>query len=262
MKTLPVGMCYFCDMDSKETSDQPFEVVETADGSHTVYSADFDEHYHSHHGALAESRHVFLKSGLMYCDHGADPGVLRVFEMGFGTGLNALLALQYSRDQGIPIEYWAVEKYPLPTDLCHSLNYPTLPGMEDTDGGFRELIDAAWNIPVKLNADFSLRKIEGDFFDIELPRGRFDLIFFDAFGSRAQPDMWEELALRRCFDMLVVGGAWVTYAAKGSARRAMEAIGFDVERIPGAPGKREMMRAVKTDRALGTHGVDATRGIP
>lgn len=225
--------------------DRTFEIVETADGSHTVYSPDFDEHYHSHHGALAESRHVFLTAGMKHRLETDPSRDMRVFEMGFGTGLNALLALQFAVGQGVSVDYRAVEKFPLPVELCRGLNYPELIGMEGTRQAYESLIDAGWNERVRVNEVFSLTKINKDFFEAELPDNWFDLVFFDAFGSGAQPAMWGEEALERCYAMLKPGGLWVTYAAKGSARRAMEAMGFSVERIAGAPGKREMMRATK-----------------
>ena len=225
---------------------EKFEIVKTADGSDTVYSPEFDEHYHSHHGALAESRHVFIGAGL---DHLLRAGVevhpVRIFEMGLGTGLNALLAWQFALDRGIPIAYTAVEKFPLPTSLCRRLNYPELPGMEATAPAFAEMLDAPWDAQFEMKDGFSLTKIHGDFLDVEMPAEHFDLVFFDAFGSRAQPRMWEEEVLQRCYEMLKPGGVWVTYASKGSARRTMEGMGFEVERIEGAPGKREMMRARK-----------------
>ncbi len=227
---------------------QSFEIVETADGSHTVYSPEFDEHYHSHHGALAESRHVFLGAGMKRRLEAEKSDEMRVFEMGFGTGLNALLACQFAEREGVSVHYWAVEKFPLPVELCHRLNYAELPGMEGTRKAYDSLINAAWNEEIRVNELFSLTKINGDFFETELPKSHFDLVFFDAFGSGAQPAMWEEEALGRCYEMLKPGGLWVTYAAKGSARRSMEAMGFSVERIAGAPGKREMMRATKIEK--------------
>lgn len=231
-------------MSTKE-SDNHFQIVKTADGSHSVYVGDFDEHYHSHHGALAESVHVYIRSGLEYFADRHNSSRIDVFEMGFGTGLNALLAARFATVQDMDIRYTTIEKFPIPEEVHRQLNYPDLPGMECSRLLYDKIYQASWGSEVLIHPRFRLKKIHGDFFETEWPRSEFDIVFFDAFGSRAQEDMWQEQAFSRCFDLMRPGAFLVTYASKGSARRHLEALGFLVERLPGAPGKREMMRASK-----------------
>ncbi|SRR5690554_357271 len=239
------GFAYLSDEKIFALQPDEFEIILTADGSHTVYSPVFDEHYHSHHGALAESRHVFIDAGLRHVAPKVIGGPVRICEMGFGTGLNALLAAQFADKEGVEVEYTGVEKFPLPREIHEELNYPNLSGMEGTAETYRNLSTAPRGVRSSLSDRFHFTILEGDFFEVELPSESFDLIFFDAFGSRAQPQMWEGNVLNRCFEILAPGGVWVTYASKGSSRRAMESMGFAVERMTGAPGKREMMRATK-----------------
>ncbi|MDR0750705.1 MAG: tRNA (5-methylaminomethyl-2-thiouridine)(34)-methyltransferase MnmD [Tannerellaceae bacterium] len=208
----------------------------TADGSHTLFVPEIDEHYHSVNGAIQESLHVFIRAGLQQ----APKAELRVLEIGFGTGLNALLTLLYA---DIPVTYYTVELHPLPLDVIRRLNYADIlcPGQEDL---FLSLHTAAWDTPVQIGSLFTLHKIRGDGNTCALP-GEAGLVYFDAFAPGKQPGMWNPGIFRRLHEAMAGGGILVTYCAKGSVRRMMQEAGYSVERIPGPPGKREMLRATK-----------------
>jgi tRNA U34 5-methylaminomethyl-2-thiouridine-forming methyltransferase MnmC len=221
------------------------EIVYTKDGSHSLYLAEIDEHYHSHHGAVQESMHVYIDAGLKKAVHQCTPKKLHIFELGFGTGLNALLTAQFANESQVELCFHSIEKYPVEPDALCSLNYGEHLGTEHGSKLFEEIVTAGWEKEVQISPYFFMQKICADFFEYQSPRDYYDVLYFDAFGYRAQSEMWGQTAFARCFRILKPGGILVTYAAKGSARRALETCGFDVERIEGAPGKREMMRATK-----------------
>lgn len=214
------------------------KLVHTADGSATLHIPEWQEQYHSMHGAIRESQHVFLKNGLSVCP--ANP--LHILEMGFGTGLNALLTCLALAGTDRQVSYTALEAFPLATDEWRALNYPSLLGESEADGVFRRLHECPWTEFRQVRPGFALRKIQVDFLDF-VALERYDLIYFDAFGARVQPELWTEAMFANMYKAAAPGGILVTYAAKGSARRAMLAAGFEVERLPGPPGKREMLRA-------------------
>lgn len=221
------------------------KVVDTKDGSKSLYLPELDETYHSHHGALQESQHVYIKSGLEFLLEREDLNSLRVFEMGFGTGLNAFLTADFARKAKKKIYYRTIEKFPISlADHC-SLEYSTLLSSPDYAKDCHAIAEAPWNLEVSINPYFSLEKIDGDFFESSKADSSFDVLYFDAFGFRAQSELWEKKSFEICSSILRSGGVLVTYAAKGLARRNMIAVGLEVEKIPGAPGKREMMRATK-----------------
>ncbi|MCZ4407510.1 tRNA (5-methylaminomethyl-2-thiouridine)(34)-methyltransferase MnmD [Cryomorphaceae bacterium 1068] len=221
------------------------KVIETKDGSKSLYLPELDETYHSTHGALQESQHVYIKSGIEYLVDQNNPKLIKVFEMGFGTGLNAYLTSDFARKSNCKIHYRTIEKYPLSiSDHC-SLGYSLLLPSPDYARDCHAIAGATWGQKVEINSNFILEKIEGDFFDYSDQESSFDLLYFDAFGHRAQSELWEIEVFQICASLLRKGGILVTYASKGSARRNMISAGFEVEKIPGAPGKREMMRATK-----------------
>jgi tRNA U34 5-methylaminomethyl-2-thiouridine-forming methyltransferase MnmC len=207
----------------------------TADGSHTLFIPEMDEHYHSVNGAVQESYHVFIEAGLRRMK-----GSVRVLEIGFGTGLNAFLTLLHA---DVPVEYYTVELYPLPFDVVCSLNYGEIicPGKEEL---FRSLHTAAWDMSVKITDLFTLHKIQGDSNTCVLP-GDIGLVYFDAFAPDKQPEMWNQDIFNKLYQSMIPGGVLTTYCAKGSVRRMMQKAGYSMERIPGPPGKREMLRATK-----------------
>lgn len=220
----------------------------TADGSYTVALPQLGVTYHSMHGAVQESLHVFINAGLgsvLPRNDGSTP--LHILEMGFGTGLNALLTLQYALQHRVAVSYVAVERFPLEDETLAALGYG---GGEDgrwTDY-FRLLHRAAWEIPVQLHPLFCLHKYPADFQDFH-PVGLFDLVYYDAFAPNVQPELWTSDIFRKLYAVLQPGGVLTTYCAKGDVRRTLLAEGFVVEKLPGPPGKREMLRARKPNLA-------------
>ncbi len=216
------------------------QLVTTADGSHSLYFPHLDEYFHSQHGAIQESMHVFIQAGLLPIVVTRDR--VRILEVGFGTGLNALLTGIHTDRT---VEYTGIEKYPLPMNVALDLNYCNQLSQHDCGALFRNMHEARWSEMVQIAPHFALQKIETDIHNVDLPANHFHLCYFDAFGFRAQPEMWSVGVFARCFRSLAPGGVLVTYAAKGDVRRSMLEIGFNVEKLPGPPGKREMMRATK-----------------
>ncbi|MDX2285287.1 MAG: tRNA (5-methylaminomethyl-2-thiouridine)(34)-methyltransferase MnmD [Bacteroidia bacterium] len=213
------------------------EAVRTADGSMTLYAPAFGEHYHSIHGALQESQHVFMQAGWQQVQ--ADP--VSVFEMGFGTGLNALLTLLAAG--GRTVQYTAVEAFPLAGDQWRSLNYAGLLGPAGA-AGLEALHQAPWGQATEIRPGFTLHKAACRLEDFE-PAAQFDLVYYDAFAPGSQPELWTEAVMARIAAWMRPGACFVTYCAKGSVRRALLAAGLQAERLPGPPGKREMLRAWK-----------------
>ena len=219
------------------------EFLKTADGSLTIHLPDWDEQYHSKHGAIQESKHVFIQTGLNHFCELHDVEELAILEIGFGTGLNALLTSQEAVELDKIISYNGVEAYPISFDQVQGLNYPE---QLDVDSSiFLKLHEVAWETPQKITPHFLLLKQQKFFKDITAIN-MYHLIYFDAFGARVQPELWTQEVFKTMYDALKKDGVLVTYAAKGSVRRAMQAVGFKVERLPGPPGKREMLRATKT----------------
>jgi tRNA U34 5-methylaminomethyl-2-thiouridine-forming methyltransferase MnmC len=217
-------------------------LVETEDGSHTLYVPALEEQFHSRHGALQESRHVFLETGLRLM--AAEKSSIRILEMGFGTGLNAILTAVAADEWNLQIDYTAVEAYPLSAEEISNLNYANLIGGEKTQESWTRIHQATWGIKTAIQSNFSLQKLEARFETLVLA-GRVDLIYFDAFAPEKQPELWTEEMFGRMFRFLEPGGMLVTYCSKGAVRRAMMAAGFQVQKVPGPPGKREILRATK-----------------
>ena len=216
----------------------------TADGSSTLRMTYWDEPYHSSHGAIQESRHVFINMGL----GSREPGRIRLLEMGFGTGLNALMSLMEADVRNLHLHYTALEAYPLTLDEVLSLNYISCLEAQAYEVSYREMHSTPWDSEIVLHPRFTLCKKKMDFLDFG-EEMQYDLIYFDAFGARVQPQLWTVPVFRSMYRALLPGGALVTYAAKGSVRRAMQEVGFAVERLPGPPGKREMLRATRPTQA-------------
>jgi tRNA U34 5-methylaminomethyl-2-thiouridine-forming methyltransferase MnmC len=221
------------------------ELSYTKDQSATLFVPELDEHYHSVHGALQESRHVFIEAGLKQFPGQAD---LHILEIGFGTGLNALLSYAENISRKQNITYWGLEKYPLQREEWQSLNYLEQIGADETlNSIFEQMHQCLWEEEQKLGESFKLKKVKVDFLEASLPDNTFDLIYFDAFAPSAQPELWEHGLFRKIYNSMKPKAMLVTYCVKGSARRAMQAAGFAVEKIPGPPGKREMARAIKPE---------------
>ena len=216
------------------------KVIKTADGSTTLYREDIDETYHSRHGAVQEAVHVFIETGLKKCTKTP----IRIFEMGFGTGLNALITCLEAPKQQLTINYTGVEAFPVEMTEVEQLDYCQQLGAENLEAVFQHMHQLPWESPKTISEGFTLHKQQKDFKEIT-DANRYHLIYFDAFGARVQPELWTEEIFEIMHTSLQQGGVLVTYAAKGSVRRAMQAVGFTVERLPGPPGKREMLRAIK-----------------
>lgn len=215
------------------------ELQHTADGSHTLFIPEMDEHYHSVNGAVQESRHVFIEVGL----HHHAGKELTVFEVGFGTGLNAFLTLLDAVESNRSVNYYSIELYPLESAIVQALNYGEVVCPEKK-GLFRALHAAVWDEAVAITDGFTLHKIQGDSNSSDLPEG-IDLVYFDAFAPGKQPEMWNQEIFDKLYAHMAEGGILTTYCAKGAVRRMMQKAGYSVERIPGPPGKREMLRAMK-----------------
>nr|WP_262906274.1 tRNA (5-methylaminomethyl-2-thiouridine)(34)-methyltransferase MnmD [Tenacibaculum dicentrarchi] len=199
---------------------------------------DWDEQYHSKHGAIQEAYHVFIKNGLAL----QTKPTISILEIGFGTGLNSFITfLENSRK----INYVGVEAYPVVAQEVAKLNYVAELKAEKYQAVFDKMHDFSWDKKHEITSTFSLTKRQQFFKDID-DKEAFDLIYFDAFAAEHQPDLWTEAIFEKMFEALNENGVLVTYCAKGSVRRAMQAVGFTVERLAGPPGKREMLRATKT----------------
>ncbi|MDR2057025.1 MAG: tRNA (5-methylaminomethyl-2-thiouridine)(34)-methyltransferase MnmD [Dysgonamonadaceae bacterium] len=207
----------------------------TADGSHTLFFPEINEHYHSVNGAVQESRHVYIEAGFNQCLK----ETIRILEMGFGTGLNALLTSLESQNKKIQTTYVALEKYALSYNIIKQLNYKEL----DSDL-YQRIHVAEWGKAVPITPFFTLQKVNCDFNAYEFTC-LYDLIYYDAFAPDKQPDVWSQELFDKLFSVIDSGGILVTYCAKGNIRRMLQQSGFTVERIPGPTGKREMLKARK-----------------
>ncbi|WP_178989257.1 tRNA (5-methylaminomethyl-2-thiouridine)(34)-methyltransferase MnmD [Winogradskyella schleiferi] len=234
------------------------KIITTSDGSKTIQIEDWNEQYHSIHGAIQEANHVFLKHGLLfYCNLNpvsveADCHSERseeshqsmsILEIGFGTGLNAFLTLIEAEKLNLNVDYVGIEAYPVQMEEINQLNYVELIS-NNHKAIFEKLHETSWEKPHPIRPNFQLEK-QQKFFKEITAKDKFDIIYFDAFGARVQPELWTEAIFEIMFNALKENGVLVTYSAKGSVRRAMQAVGFTVERLPGPPGKREMLRATK-----------------
>lgn len=221
------------------------KIITTADGSKTIYLPEWEEHYHSKHGAIQEAYHVFIKHGLKHFYHSIRPSKVSILEIGFGTGLNAIITLIESEKIDLKVEYHGIEAYPIEKHEIAALNYTEELSAMDHQEPFLKMHEVSWEQLKDITSNFSLIKRNQFFLDIN-DKEQHHLIYFDAFGARVQPELWTETIFQKMYEALKPRGVLVTYAAKGSVRRAMQAVGFAVERLPGPPGKREMLRATKT----------------
>lgn len=215
------------------------KIILTEDGSHSLLQNELNETYHSIHGAIQESKHIFIDAGLKMCTKNP----IHILEIGFGTGLNAFLTQLETELSGKKVHYTAIELYPLSTASASLLNYPDLLAPKKKDV-FYQLHTSPWQNHIQLTNLFELYKIKEDYSSMTLT-GSFDLIYFDAFSPEKQPEMWTEERFRMIYHCCNPGAILTTYCAKGNVRRALQSAGFLVERIPGPPGKREILRAKK-----------------
>jgi tRNA U34 5-methylaminomethyl-2-thiouridine-forming methyltransferase MnmC len=212
-------------------------IQNTTDGSQTIYSEYFQETYHSIHGAITESLHVFIAAGLNSCN-GSN---ISVFETGFGTGLNALLTMLEAEKLKKKIVYHSIELFPLDKDIIQSLNYSS--SLNFDQSLFEKMHETPWNEEVEITEHFSLKKIKADMLTYQ-HSAQYHVVYFDAFSPSRQPEMWTEEIFARLASSMYPGGILTTYCAQGHVRRTLQKTGFTVERLPGPPGKREMLRGI------------------
>ena len=210
------------------------------DGSSTLYRPDIDEHYHSIHGAIQESEHVFIRPGLDYFT-GQDASIL---EIGLGTGLNALLTMIYKKER--TIRYHAIERWPLDKKIVSGINYPECLSSTNPDAEkyFKKIHESPWNQTSQIAPSFSLLKENIDLRSFE-NRNSYDLVYFDAFAPDKQPELWTPEIFKKIVDGMNQDGILTTYSAKGSVKRALTEAGMKVFKLPGPPGKRDIIRAIK-----------------
>ena len=224
------------------------EIITTQDGSQTIHIVDWDEHYHSKHGAIQEANYVYLNKGLDFLlntESFKKGEAVSVLEIGFGTGLNTFLTLLEAERHQINIQYVGVEAYPISAEELQQLNYSSVLNLEDKTSIFNALHTSKWNELEQISNHFQLKKQQQLFSEIT-DVNTYNIIYFDAFGPRVQPELWTEVLFEIMYKALKQNGVLVTYCAQGNARRAMQTVGFKVERLQGPPGKRHMLRAIKT----------------
>jgi tRNA U34 5-methylaminomethyl-2-thiouridine-forming methyltransferase MnmC len=236
------------------------KIIITSDGSHSIYIPELNEHYHSIHGAIQESKHVFIEAGLkpflrpafLNENSGETVREINVLEVGFGTGLNALLTFVETFNYNLKINYTTIEAFPLSKEIVESLNYVSeISKLFNFDAinlknAFNLIHNSEWEQKNSVTENFILKKIGNTLQDANLFNEKFDLIYFDAFGPPVQPEMWTEEIFAKIADATNQGGILVTYCAKGEVKRTLKKSGFIVESLPGPPGKREMVRARKS----------------
>lgn len=220
------------------------KIVTTADGSKTIYNSEVGENYHSKHGALQESQHVFLNSGLRYFLAGAEMNTVSVLEIGFGTGLNFLLSADYCTSKEINLIYTGIEAYPLDKELISQTGYDQYVS-KPLWNNFLERYPDSLKSDVRINPDCHLQIAHCQLLNFNSGK-QYDVIYFDAFASAYQPEMWNEQAITHAVKYLKPGGVFVTYAITGNLKRIIKSLGLKVEKAPGAIGKREMLRASRS----------------
>lgn len=218
------------------------KIFETQDGSHSVLSHKFGVSYHSKYGAITESKHVFIEAGFLpKTIHKKD---IQILEIGLGTGLNALLTMIAAQQHDIKVNYVGVEGFPISESQYKALNYPAILGKEQYEEAFSQIHQSDWGKPIEITSNFTLQKEKMLFEEINFPP-QFDVVYFDAFAPSAQPELWEDPIIQKVYDALLQEGILVTYCAKGVVKRRLKSIGFEIESLPGPPGKREMTRGRK-----------------
>ena len=220
------------------------KLIITSDGSHSIFIPEMNENYHSVHGAVQESKHVFIDAGLKYIAEKKKS--ISILEIGLGTGLNALLTFMEAQKLSLQIDYTAIEAFPLGPEITAELNYVKMLDAPKYETLFSEGIHGSgWEKESEIASIHKLTKIKNTLQEIILPDDRFDLVYFDAFGPPVQPEMWTEELFAKIFKAMKANAALVTYCAKGEVKRTLKRVGFTIEELKGPPGKREMIRAVK-----------------
>lgn len=217
------------------------KIIPTADGSKTIYLPEMDEQYHSVNGALTESKYVYINKGYLFCEKENTV----VFEVGFGTGLNCILTAIEAEKYKRKTWYYSIENFPLDESLIEQLNHASL-FSEPEKSIFHRIHSCQWNKMNQISEHFFLHKIHSRIQDFDIsPLKKFDLVYFDAFGPDKQPEMWTPQIFSSLFKQCSAGAVFVTYSAKGEIRRQLTQTGFEMERLPGPPGKKQMLRGIK-----------------
>lgn len=218
------------------------EIITTKDGSTSLYIPQWDETYHSKNGAIQETYHVFIKNGLSLFND--EP--ISILEIGFGTGLNAFVTFLEATKNSQIIDYTGVEAFPITFEEASKMNYPVQLNALEHTSIFEQLHHVSWNEKHSISKFFLFKKLNIYFEEI-IAKNEFDLIYFDAFGYDVQPQLWSEEIFKKMYDALKTKGVLVTYACRTSIKKAMQSAGFTIEKLPGALGKREMLRATKNE---------------
>lgn len=229
-------------IDPNDALNSERQLVVTGDGSHSLYIPALHEHYHSWKGALQESVYIFIERGMKPASEGKSR--ISILEMGLGTGLNCFLSWLEHRQSGVEVSYTALETYPLGTELAAQLNYPQTICAEEHKDTFMRLHGLPWNEWTELSPGFRLQKLHLPLQEFRTT-DTYDVVYYDAFAPSKQPELWTEEVFQTLAGLMKPGALLVTYCAKGDVRRAMLAAGLDAKRLPGPPGKREMLRAEK-----------------
>jgi tRNA U34 5-methylaminomethyl-2-thiouridine-forming methyltransferase MnmC len=216
------------------------KVVLTADGSRTIHLEDWNENYHSHHGALQEAKHVFIDK---VRERIANRKEISILEIGFGTGLNAFLTMELAKELGVKVKYVGLEAFPVSPEELEALNYAGF--WEEGRSLYDKMHEISWEYEVWINEQFLLLKKRIAFEDWVADTDRFDFIYFDAFGPRVQPHLWTVPIFEKMFQASKKNAFFITYCAKGQVRRDLESVGYKMQRLPGPPGKREMLLGEK-----------------
>ncbi len=220
------------------------EIILTDDGSTTISLPEWDECYHSTHGAVSESNHIFIEAGLKYVL--SRQTQIRLLEVGFGTGLNAFLSAMHCMGSNHTLYYIGLEPYPLIETEIKALNYPEISGYKEHDACFRKIHATEWVKESLITPQFTLVKTRQPIQEATLPENYFDLVYFDAFAPRVQPELWQKNIFEKLHRAMQLGGILVTYSCKGDVKRALKESGFTLEKLPGPKGKREFIRAEKS----------------
>ncbi|MCD4698268.1 MAG: tRNA (5-methylaminomethyl-2-thiouridine)(34)-methyltransferase MnmD [Bacteroidales bacterium] len=216
------------------------KLITTDDGSHSLINTEIDEVYHSHYGAITESKHIYINAGFNYVME--KQSQINILEVGFGTGLNAFLTYLRSKITNIPVLYYALEPFPVPNEIISTLNYPQILAQDETTI-FKKLHEAKWDVKTFISKKFIFLKIKEPVESVELPNNFFHLIYFDAFAPDIQAEMWRDEIFKKMSKSSKKDGVLVTYSTKGAVKRNLVKAGYKIEKIPGPPGKREVLRA-------------------
>ncbi|MCG8474354.1 MAG: tRNA (5-methylaminomethyl-2-thiouridine)(34)-methyltransferase MnmD [Cytophagales bacterium] len=225
------------------------KLITTEDGSHSLYVPELNETYHSFHGAVNESQHIYLDKGLAIWEEQNPKKNARILEIGFGTGLNALLTIKHALTTQKAVNYTTLEAYPLPPDITDSLNYCEQLADERLPSYFKKMHAEKWDVAFELDPLMAMKKIHGKLEDATFEKDAYDLVYFDAFAPNKQSEMWTLEALEKAAKAMAPGACLVTYCARGQFKRDLKALGLEVETLDGPPGKKEMVRAVKPKQA-------------